>query len=397
MADTNTSDTVSRVQLNNREIIILGTAHISQESVQEVERVIREEMPGRVCIEIDEGRYRSSTEGQNYSKLDIAKIIKQRRVFLLLANLVLSSFQRRMGMDLGLKPGQEMFKAIETAKDLDIPFSFSDREIQTTLKRAWSKSNFWNKNKLLAALLGTIFSREKLSEEEIEELKNKSAIQDMMDELAKYLPSVKEVLIDERDRYLATKIFNTTEDKVVAVVGAGHAAGIITLLKELEEGRLENDLSSLEELPKKSNLAKVLPWLVPVIIIGIIAAGFFRSGWETTLSMLWMWVLVNGSLSALGAIIALAHPLTIILSFVAAPITSMNPTIGVGIVTGLIEALLRKPRVEDLENIHEDIMSLRGFYRNRFTRILLVFIFSTIGSAVGTFIGIPFLSSLLAG
>ena len=395
MAETNTSDTISRLTLGSREIILLGTAHVSQDSIVEVDRVIREERPGRVCVEIDAGRYRSLTEGQNWSKLNISQIIRQRKVFLLLSNLVLSSFQRRIGGKLGLKPGQEMLKATEVARELEIPYSFSDREVQITLRRAWSKSSFWNKMKLLATLFGTIFTQEDLSEEEIEKLKKKSAIQDMMEELAKFLPSVKEVLIDERDRYLATNIFNTKEEKVVAVVGAGHVPGIVDLLQQLEEGKLPNDLKSIEEVPGKSNAAKVIPWLIPVIVVAIIALGFLRSGWETTLSMLWMWVLVNGSLSALGAIIALAHPVTIVFSFVAAPITSMNPTIGVGIVTGLIEAYLRKPRVEDLEHLHEDILSFRGFYKNRFTRILLVFLFSTIGSAVGTFIGIPFLSSLL--
>jgi len=395
MTDPVSSDTVTRITVQGREIILIGTAHISSQSVEEVEKIIREENPGRVCVEIDASRYKSLTEGQNWSSLNISQIIKQRKVFLLLTNLVLTSFQRRMGSRLGLKPGQEMMKAVEICKELNIPFSLSDREIQITLRRAWSKSSFWNKNKLLAALFGTIFTREELSEEEIENLKKKSAIEDMMDELAKFLPSVKEVLINERDRYLATNIFNTREEKIVAVVGAGHVPGIVNLIQQLEAGEMENSLEDISSVPKKSKISKFIPWLIPIIIVGIIVAGFFRSGWETTFSMLWMWVLVNGSLSAVGAIAALAHPLTIILSFIAAPITSMNPTIGVGIVTGLIEAMLRKPRVQDLENIHEDIMSFKGFYRNRFTHILLVFVFSSIGSAVGTFIGIPYLTTIL--
>jgi pheromone shutdown-related protein TraB len=209
------------------------------------------------------------------------------------------------------------------------------------------------------------------------------------------MPSVKEVLIDERDRYLATRIFSAEGKKLVAVVGAGHMDGIVRTLERLQDGSLSSDVSSLEKVPPRRTLGRVLPWLVPAAILALIVAGFFRSGWELSLEMLWKWVLVNGSLSALGALIALAHPVTIIAAFVGAPITSLNPTIGVGILTGVLEAFLRKPRVTDFENLPQDLLSFRGFFRNRITHILLVFLFSSVGSAVGTFVGIPYLSSLL--
>ncbi|TFG63949.1 MAG: TraB/GumN family protein [Spirochaetales bacterium] len=393
---THISDTISRVRLGDREIILVGTAHISRQSVEEVDAIIRQEMPERVCVEIDQGRYKSMTEGQNWSSLKIGDIIRQRKGFLLLANLILSSFQRRMGLNLGTKPGEEMMKAVQTAQELDIPFSFSDREVQVTLRRAWGKSSFWNKNKLLAALLGSVFTKEKLTEEEMERLKNRNALEGMLEELAHVMPSVKEVLIDERDRFLATNIFNTSEKKVVAVIGAGHAPGIVRWLNDLHEGKVENDLEDISAAPPPKKITKITPWIIPLIVVGVLALGFFRSGWREALSMLWMWVLVNGTLSALGSLIALAHPVTILAAFVAAPITSLNPAIGVGIVTGLVEAYFRKPRVIDFENLQDDISSFRGFYRNRFTRILLVFFLSTIGSAIGTFIGIPFITSLLA-
>ena len=390
-------EALRRITLPSREVILLGTAHVSRDSVADVERVIEEEQPDHVCIEIDSSRYESISEGQSWDRLNIYQVLKQRKGFLLLANLVLSSFQRRMGLDLGVSPGAEMIRAIELARERDIAFSFCDREIQITLRRAWRKSSFWGKNKMLAALLSSIFTREKLSSEEIERLKSRNALEDMMEELASYLPSVKEVLIDERDRYLATKIHEASGERIVAVVGAGHLAGIVSWLERLEAGEVDTDLSSIDVVPPPSVVSKALPWLIPIAVAGIIVAGFVRSGWREGISMLWLWIVVNGTLSAVGSLLALAHPITIVVSFLAAPITSMNPTIGVGFVAGLLEAFLRKPRVTDFTNLHDDIASVRGFYRNRLTHVLVVFLLSSIGSAIGTFIGIPWLTSLLAG
>jgi len=396
MSDTETSETMTRLAIGGREIILLGTAHVSRDSVDEVAQAIREEVPGRVCVEIDAARYRTMTEGQDWSSLNISQVLRERKGFLLMANMVLSSFQRRLGADLGVTPGEEMRTAVAVANELGIPFSFVDREVNVTLRRAWARSGFWGKNKMLAALFGSAVTREKLTEEQIEGLKNKSALDGMMEELAGYLPSVKEVLIDERDRFLATRIFETTEPKVMAVVGAGHVKGIVHWLEQLAAGIADRDVSSLEEVPRPSRARKLLPWLIPLVIVALLAAGFLRSGWHTAISMIWVWVLVHGSLSALGALLALSHPLTILLAFVASPITSLNPTIGVGIVTGIAEAFLRKPRVEDFENLHNDMLSIRGFFRNRVTHILVVFFLSSIGSAIGTFIGIPYLTALLA-
>ncbi len=386
---------VTEVALGGRKIYLLGTAHISRKSVEEVEEIVEKVDPGRMCIEIDAARYKSITEGQNWKDLNIGQVIRQRKGFLLLANLVLSSFQRRLGEQFGIQQGAEMKKAVEIAEEKNIPFSFADREVQVTLRRAWGKSNFWNKMKLLASLLGSALTREELSEAELENLKKRSALEDMLAELAKLLPSVKEVLIDERDRYLATKIFETAEERVVAVVGAGHVPGIVRWLKKLETGEVDTDLSALETTPEKKWVGKAIGWFIPVAIVGLLAFGIYRKGWEEGLNMLLIWIAVNGGLSGLGAIIALAHPVTILLCIAAAPFTSMVPVIGVGILSGPMEAVLRKPHVKDFENLHDDIKTFRGFYRNRLTRILLVFFFSTIGSAIGTFVGFPYLSSFL--
>ena len=388
-------ETVTRLNLGDREFILVGTAHVSSRSVEEVREVILGEEPDRVCVEIDETRFNSLVKKQSWQNLNIGQVLKERKGFLLLANLVLSSFQRRMGLEMGVSPGEEMLTAVKICEEQGIAFSLCDRDIQITLRRAWLRSSFWGKNKMLAAMLSSIFTREKLDAEEIERLKAKSTFQNMMDELASFLPSVKEVLIDERDRYLAIRIYNAVGNKIVAVIGAGHVEGIIESLRRLDAGTLENDTSSLETIPPRKKISRILPYLVPAIIVGLIVAGFFRSGWRLSLSMMWKWILVNGTLSAIGSLLALAHPITIAAAFVGAPITSLNPTIGVGLLTGIVEATLRKPRVTDFENLPEDLLSFRGFLRNRITHILLVFLFSSIGSSLGTFIGIPYLTALL--
>lgn len=389
------SNNMTNLRIGDREIILLGTAHISKESVQEVKSIIEDEKPDRVCIEIDESRYKALTQSDAWRNLNIIRVLKEKKGFLLFSNLVLASFQRRLGLNLKIKPGAEMLQAISTSKKLGIPHSLCDREIQITLKRAWAKTGFWGKNKMIAAMLGSLFTREKLSEKEIEQLKKKDVLQGMLEELSSFLPSVKEVLIDERDIYLATKIFHAEGKKIVAIVGAGHIPGIVKRLNRLEEGSVSHNIDELNTIPKKRSLSKIAPWVLPAAIIGAVIAGFLLKGSEVTVNNIYKWILFNGSLSAIGALIALAHPLTILLAFIAAPITSLIPVIGVGIFTGILEAVLRKPRVMDFENLHEDITSVKGFFKNRFTHVLIVFMLSNIGSTIGTFVGgIPLFTSL---
>lgn len=389
------SDTLTKIFLEDKEILIVGTAHVSSESVKEVEQLIIDEHPDRVCLELDAGRYKTMKEGQSYENLNIGNILKQGKGFLLLANLALSSFQKRMGKQTGVAPGEEMKIASEAAEKAGIPYTLCDREIQTTLRRAWMKSSFWNKLKLMGTLISSAFSREELKDEDIEKLKEKNALQGMLEELSHELPTVKEVLIDERDKYLATKIFTAPGKKILAVIGAGHAEGLIHTLSQLETNSEYVNLSELETIPKASKALKFIPWIIPAIILGILAYGFINAGWTQGLKMFFYWFMVNGVLSGIGAIIALAHPLTIILSFLLAPFTSLNPTIGVGIVVGMVEAIIKKPRVKDFENLNEDILSIKGFYKNRFTHALLVFFLTSIGSSIGTFVAFPFLITLL--
>ena len=391
----NESDTIHRIKFDGREIILVGTAHVSPESVQEVRNIIENEKPGRVCVEIDEGRYQTLARKNTWESMDIQKVLKEKKGFLLLANLVLSSFQKKIGLDVGSKPGEEMNQAILAARENNIPFSFSDRAIQITLQRAWRKSNFWNKMKLLSVLVSSIFVTEDVDKDEIEKLKQSSALQQMMEELAQYLPSVKEVLIDERDQYLASNIFTTKEEKVVAVVGAGHAPGIIRWFESFYKKEAETDLSEISVLPVRTLWSRISPWLIPLAVVGLIAAGFHKRGIEGGINMIMIWFLANGILAALGSMISLAHPLTVLVAFLTAPFTSMVPVIGVGFFTGLLEYFIRKPLIRDFEHLQTDVNSFKGWYRNRVTHILLVLFFSSLGSVIGTFVAIPRLSILL--
>ena len=390
------SRTRTTVRLKNKTITLIGTAHISGDSVREIENVIEEISPDRICIELDESRYKTITEGRRWEEMNISKVIREKKGFLLLANLVLSSFQKRMGSEVGVNPGADMKEAVLLAKEKGIPYSLIDREIQITLRRAWRISSFFNKMKLLSALLASAFTREKITDEDIENMKEKTALDGMMEELSEYLPSVKTVLIDERDTFLASKTYTAEGENIIAVVGAGHVPGMLKNLEAFEKGEKPTCIDSINFIPEKRWGEKAVPWILPGLILAVFIGGFFITGTRTqTVEKIVQWILINGTLSAIGSLIALAHPLTIIASFIAAPITSLNPFIGVGMVTGLSEAFLRKPKVIDFNHLNDDIASLRGFYRNRVTRIFLVFLLSGIGSSIGTFIGAASLAPLV--
>ena len=381
------SQTQKVLELGGRKITLVGTAHVSAQSIEEVKNTIKELKPDCVAVELDEKRADSIQNDQRYSDLDIVKVIREGKAFLVLANLMLASFQKRMGQNIGVKPGDEMLAAIKTAEEMGIATSMVDRPVQTTLQRAWAKNGFMGKMGLLASLLASAFSKEEVDETEIEALKQKNEMDNMMGELSKEMPVIKEVLIDERDKYLASKIWESQGNNIVAVLGAGHLAGVEAHLNQIAAGSESSDVAEISELPVKKSLAKFIGWLIPSVIIGFIAAGFIYGGRKAGTAMLSTWVLWNGIPSALLSIVALAHPVTIIVSFLAAPFTSLCPFIGVGFVSGIVQAVICKPRVRDMENLSEDVQSIKGFYRNRILRVLLVFILSSVGSSIGTFAG----------
>lgn len=389
------SRTREEVNLAGRKIVLIGTAHVSKESIAEVKNEIESLKPDCVAVELDEKRYNSMMDPESWKNLDIVKVLKRREGFLMLANLVLSSFQKRMGKNVGVKPGDEMLAAINCAKENNILFTLVDRPIQVTLRRAWAKNSLWGKCKLLASMIASAFDNEEISEDEIEKLKSGNEMDSMMKELSEYLPSVKEVLIDERDRYLASHIWESEGNTIVAVLGAGHLPGVKAYLEKLANGIMISDTSDIETVSEKSIAGKVIGWGIPIVIVALIVAGFFMGGQTTGTKMVGSWILWNGCLSALGALIALANPITILVAFIGAPLTSLCPLVGVGLFTGIVQALICKPKVSDIESLQEDVSSLKGWYKNRVLKVLLVFFLSSLGSTIGTFVATGKIASLL--
>lgn len=381
------SKTQKTLELNGRKIVLIGTAHVSKESIKEVNETITELKPDCVAIELDEKRADSIRNAEKYSRLDIIKVIKRNEGFLLLANLILASFQKRMGLNAGVKPGDEMLAAINASEEMKIPFVLVDRPIQITLKRAWAKNSFWGKIKLFALLVSSAFSKEEIDVEEIENLKNNSEMDSMMEELSKEMPVIKEVLIDERDKYLAAKIWSAQGENIVAVLGAGHLPGVEKYLQKMAKNEESADVEEISQIPPKSVLMKTIGWIIPVAIIGLIIAGFIYGGKKAGAQILTTWFLWNAIPSAALSVAALAHPVTILVAFFAAPFTSLCPFIGVGFCTAIVQALVCKPKVSDMETLQDDVSSVKTFYKNKILRILLVFILSSLGSSLGTFIG----------
>ena len=375
------SGNVHEILLDGKKILLIGTAHISQSSVDEVNTVINQVQPDTVCIELCSSRYQAMLAKDQWKNMDIFKVIREGKSFLLFANLIMTAFQKRLGSKLGVKPGSEMFEAANVAEKLNSELVLADRDVKITLQRTWRGMKFWGKMKVLGQLLASLFIREEISKEEIEKLKESDALSEAMKMLAEQSPEMKRILIDERDQYMAEKIRQSMGKLVVAVVGAGHVKGLTT---ELEN---KHNLAELESVPPTGKAVAWLKWGIPAMIIALIVYGFFTVDTDVSIEMIQRWFLINGTLSALGTAAAFGHPITISVAFIAAPFTSLNPTIAAGWVAGLVEALLRKPQVRDFENLADDITHLRGFWQNNITRILLVVIFANLGSAIGTFAG----------
>lgn len=378
------SQDVQIIKAGNREFILVGTAHISQQSADLVEQVIKNEKPDCVCVELDEQRYKALVEQRKWESLDLKSVIRQKQLSTLILNLLLASYQKRLGKKLGVMPGVEMLAATNVAKKLEIPIALCDRNIRITLRRAWNSLTFWDKFKLMSSGLAGAMDDQEISEEKLAELRQKDVLSEMIHELGEAMPVLKRVLIDERDTYLAQKMMDAAGDKIVAVVGAGHVNGIVQAL----ERHQNQELASIEKIPPVSPVWKWIGWGIPAIIIGAIAYIGMTQGSAAAGDNALFWFLANGIPCALGALIARGHPLTILTAFFSAPFTSLTPVIGAGYVTAFVQVFIQPPVVKEFQSVGNEVSDYKNWWSNKLLRILLVFILSSLGSIIGTYVGL---------
>lgn len=384
------NENIVKVNYKDKEIYLVKTAHVSKNSINDVKQCIDEVKPDAICIELDQDRYKKLSEPDKWRETDIIKIIKEKKVGFLLVNIILSSFQRRMAKNMDTSSGGEMLEGIRASKELNVPLVLADRPIRITFSRIWNSLGINEKSKLLVSIIGSIFDDEEISEEDLAALKEADALEAALNEVGKEFPVVKKILVDERDAYLSSKIKNANGKKIVAIIGAAHANGIIKALDK------DVDTNQLEEVSKKKGIGSIIKWLIPIAILSAIIYTLITNR-DVGLSQIKSWILWNGSLSALGVLLALGHPLSILTAFVMAPITSLNPLLAAGWFAGIVEAMIRKPKVKDFENLGEDTSSLKGFWKNRVTRILLVVVFANLFSSIGTIIsGLDIFSKLFS-
>jgi len=376
---------------------LVGTAHVSQRSVDEVRAVIAHLQPDVVCVELDQARHDALTKDSAFRELDVFKVVREGRTLYLLAHLALSSYQRRIGASLGIKPGAELLAAVHAAREQSIPVELIDRDINITLKRTWRNLGLWKRSTLLSSLFvgwetdDEGDKTEPITEQTIEQLKETKALSEMLHELGRAVPEIKAPLIDERDQYLASKLADAGAGrrKVVAVVGAAHVPGMTAQLGQ------PIDRAALERIPPASLLWRAIKWLFPILFLVAVIWGWQRSETTSLTEMMLAWILPTSIGAGALTLLAGGSILSVLSALIVAPIAAIHPLLGTGMVVGVVEAWRRKPSVADCERLPEDIQSLKGFWRNPVTRILLIAVASGIGTAVGFWVGVGWVASLL--
>jgi len=385
------SDVVRLTLGDGREVLLVGTAHISKESVDLVRQVIEQEKPDCVCVELDDRRYQALSEQRRWEGTDLREIIAKRQLATLLINLLLASYQKRLGGKLGVTPGSELLEATRAAKEHDIPVVLADRDVRITLRRAWGSLSFFRKAQLASGILSSTMEGAEISEDELRRIREQDVLSELMSELGRLMPEIKRVLIDERDGYLAQKIREAEGQKIVAVVGAGHVQG---MKQALLSGTVA-DMDEITRIPPVSPLWRAFGWGVTALILGSIAYIGISRGPEAAGYNALYWFLANGIPSALGGVLALGHPLTVLTAFVAAPFTSLTPLIGAGYVAAFAQAYLVPPRVTEFQSVSEDLSTWSRWYHSRLLRVFLVFLLTGFGSMIGTWVGgVEILSNL---
>lgn len=381
----NEKSDIYRIKKDDREIVLIGTAHISQVSKDLVRATIEAEAPDTVCVELDEGRLKSIKEPDRWKKTDLKQVIKNKQLGTLIANLVLGSYQKRMGAQTGVKPGSELKEAVDCAEGRGAELVLADRDIKITLRRTWACTPWYRKLSLLGGLFASIFDKTEVSEEDLAKIKEQDALSAMMQDFGKSFPEVKQVLIDERDQFLASKIKNASGKKIVAVVGAGHMNGIAKIIEEDRELPSEESISVI---PKSAPIWKIIGWAIPVAIIASIIAVGVHAGFEKAGELSLQWAMLTGGGAMLGTVIAGGHPVTILVALVAAPFTGLTPLIGVGFFTALTQVYMRPPRVSEMETLADDIWQVKRWWKNRVTRVILCFLCPGIPAIIGKILAI---------
>ena len=401
MAETDPTGPRAVVRHNGTLFTLVGTAHVSKASADEVTELIRSGDYDAVALELCDSRYQNMADPDHLASMDLFEVIRNGRAGMVAANLAMGAFQQRVAEQSGIEPGAEMRAALNEARAAGLPVSLVDRDIGITLKRIWRNVSWWQRMQLGSGLFASLITRETVTPESIEQLKEGDVLESTFAEFAEHSEKLYEPLITERDRYMSLRLMEEMNGQgygnVLVIVGAGHLRGLREHLENAPSTTPEAEREALDTIPPGTRFFRYLPWIVAALVLAGFAIGFSRNT-ELGVQLVSEWFLINGVLSALGSAIALAHPLTILATFLAAPLTSLNPTIGAGFVAAAVELLLRRPKVEDFSSLRHDVARVRGWWHNRVSRTLLIFILASVGSAAGTYIaGFRIFDQLVGG
>jgi pheromone shutdown-related protein TraB len=367
---------------------LLGTAHVSRASVDAVRAAIDSGAYDQVAVELDPQRMQALTDPDALAKLDLIKVLREGKTALFAANLALSGYQRRLAEKLGIEPGAELKVAAMEANARGLPLHLIDRDVGLTFRRAMRSLGWWGRAKISAGLVAGMVANEEVDEGQIEKLKEGDMLESAFNEFASETPALYEAIIAERDRYMAARLRESTGGarEVLAVVGAGHLQGLARHLREDVDAPAQVR-EALEYVPKKSSI----PWfalILGALLVTGLAWGISHGGLRLGADLMLQWVLITAALTAVGCALAGGHPLSILASAAVAPFKPFRPTIPSGAVGALVEARLREPTYADFMALRDDVRTVRGWYRNRVGRVLLVFMLTCLGTMIGEWIGI---------